>query len=287
MATLAFSLLEHCIVFPGLLPTCARVKQKRDPVTKKPHSTSRGTFKPKYFLPISGETSVFERQFRSNSNLHNFTIYNWYCLFWMFVSWFQPDFKINRAPNYFMYNHVFTKVDWKVNVRILYVSVNAAMDDPFSSHVLAYVCVRCAQTCGDLWLLLSGAVEGHTQLGVADLQLQSLGLRVQWHRQQQPIWVPRPELEANREASRGRCCWWKRQEAAAGAQKGASHQLGLRAREGHVALEDDKAKDTDLHVSSAMFGKSWSHVKFIVMCYKINVICTKRGQMVKEPRAKP
>ena len=87
------------------------------------------------------------------------------------------------------------------------------------------------------------------QPAVADQQLQSLWLRVQLHREQQPVCVPRPELETDRETPRGRCCWRKRQKAAAGAQEGAGHQLGLRAREGHIALEDDKAKVADLHLA--------------------------------------
>lgn len=113
------------------------------------------------------------------------------------------------------------------------------------SCVCLCLCVACGLTSRDLWFLPSWVVQGQVQPAVADLQLQSLGLRVQLHREQQPVWVPRPKLKANRETPSGRRCWRKWQEAAAGAHKGAGHQLGLRTREGHIALEDDRPKDTD------------------------------------------
>lgn len=129
--------------------------------------------------------------------------------------------------------------------RLVWEEVSSLITD-----IISLVCL-CGLTSRDLWFLSRWVVEGQVQPAVADLQLQSLGLRVQLHRQQQPVWVPRPELEAYREPPCGRRRWRKRQEAAAGAQKGAGHQLGLGAREGHVALEDDKHKDGDLHVASA------------------------------------
>lgn len=137
----------------------------------------------------------------------------------------------------------------KVSLRIWSVRVNEVGDVNSSITQLfntcfhmwfLCVCEACGLTCRDLWFLSHWVVEGQVQPAVADLQLQSLGLWVQLHRQQQPVWVPRPELEADRETPCGRRCWRKRQEAAAGAQKGAGHQLGLRAWEGHIALEDDK-----------------------------------------------
>lgn len=132
--------------------------------------------------------------------------------------------------------------------------VNSSITQLFNTCFhMWFLCLyeACGLTCRDLWFLSHWVVEGQVQPAVADLQLQSLGLWVQLHRQQQPVWVPRPELEADRETPCGRRCWRKRQEAAAGAQKGAGHQLGLRAWEGHIALEDDKRKDTELLAASA------------------------------------
>ena len=103
-------------------------------------------------------------------------------------------------------------------------------------------------TSRDLGLLLGRGVEGETQPAAADLQFHSLGLRGQTDREQQPVRVPGPELEAQREraprtARDGRCrrsrrrrCR-ERQETGAGAQEGGGSLLGLRAGEGHVALE--------------------------------------------------
>lgn len=111
-------------------------------------------------------------------------------------------------------------------------------------------------------------MEGQAEPAVADPQLQSLGLRVELRRQQQPVRVPRPELEAGGEPpGGGRRRRRQRQEAAAGAQEGAGHQLGLRAREGHVALEDDRsAKGQGILCTRPPDGASgllplhWSHV---------------------------
>jgi len=81
------------------------------------------------------------------------------------------------------------------------------------------------------------------QPAAADLQLQLLWARAELHREQKPVRVPGPELEANGDFPRGGRSCRERQEAAAAAQKGAGHQLGLRTREGHVALEDKMKKE--------------------------------------------
>lgn len=62
-------------------------------------------------------------------------------------------------------------------------------------------------------------MEGQEQSAVADVQLQPVGLSAQLHREQQPVRVPRPELETNGEAlhdGRERSCR-QGQGAAAGA----------------------------------------------------------------------
>ena len=89
----------------------------------------------------------------------------------------------------------------------------------------------------------AGGEQGQADAAAADRQLQSVGLRGgEPGPEQQAVWVPGAELEAHREALRRRRAArhrrrWERQEAAAGAQEGGGHQLGVRAREGHVALE--------------------------------------------------
>lgn len=111
-------------------------------------------------------------------------------------------------------------------------------------------------------------MEGQAEPAVADPQLQSLGRRAELRGQQQPVRVPRPELEAGGEAPGGRGRRRRRrrrqrQEAAAGAQEGAGRQLGLRAREGHVALEDDRGAE-GFRAGGASGGVlerlHWSHV---------------------------
>lgn len=97
-------------------------------------------------------------------------------------------------------------------------------------------------TSGDLCPLSSCAVQGQMKPAVADLQLQFLRARFEQNGKQQPVRVPGPELEASRQFPCGGRSWRQSQEAAAGAQEGAGHQLGLRTREGHVALEDAKKK---------------------------------------------
>lgn len=59
-------------------------------------------------------------------------------------------------------------------------------------------------TGSDLGPLAPGAVEGEEQPAVADLHLQFLWAGVELHREQKPVWVPGPELEANGEVPRGR-----------------------------------------------------------------------------------